>query len=170
MSYFLAMKSAEIDRFQFAAIVDRLIYGAEETFERNDAVALYNLVPKELRRGGGLAEWFQFSAKGRVSGRGMSGAAAGGGTVQLPDEQKSFELDSAGRRVIRAGQWRLYPGRDAIEIEQVMATEIDEGKSARIMFRNGEPLRMELMERRLFSLGFVAFGYGAYRQWKALRG
>ena len=156
-----------VDKFRLAALVDRLIYGSDTTFSHADARELYELIPPEHRRkrfGG----WFQVSAKGSVSGGSASGVAAGVGNVSTPGEDKSFEFDSAGRRVMRAGQWKIHPGPDKVEIEQVMATEFDEGKSALILYRSGEPLRMEILAQKELRLGFIGVRYGTYVPWKTV--
>lgn len=156
-----------IDKFRLAALVDRLIYGSDTTFSRADARELYELIPLEHRRSR-FADWFQLSAKGSVSGGSASGVAAGVGNVRTPGDDKSFEFDSAGRSVMRAGQWKIHPGRDRVEIEQVMGTELDEGKSALIRYRAGEPLRMDILAQKELRLGFIGVRYGTYVPWKSV--
>ena len=156
-----------VDRFQLAAVIDRLIFGSDVTFERADAIALYEMVPPELRR----SRWsnlFSFGASASFPGGSVAGVAAGGGNVKMQNDS-SFEFDSAGKRALRAGQWKVYPARDRIEIEQVMNSDGDEGKSAAVVYTNGEPLRMELQVNQMVSLGFVSIGRGVFRPWKTVR-
>ena len=111
------------DRLQLAAVVDRLIYGHDTTFDAEDARTLDRLLPDSARVGF-FSQFLHFNLKAK-----MSGSAAGVGSVRIPDD-KSFEFDSRGRRIVRAGQWKLCrSGRD-IEIEQVMNTEGDKGALA----------------------------------------
>ena len=155
----------QIDRFQVAAIVDRLIFGSAETFSRDDALALLALIPPELLRRS-LSDWFQIAAKGEMSSGAMSGAAAGVGNVKMPTESSAFELDSGGRRILRAGQWKIRPTRGRIEIEQVMASDTDEGRSALLRFEGGEPVALDILAQREVSLGFLTIRFGSYQPWK----
>jgi hypothetical protein len=156
-----------IEKFRLAALVDRLIYGSDATFARADAVALYDMIPPEFRRRR-FGDWLQLSAKAQVSGGSTSGVAAGIGNVRIPSGDKAFEFDSAGRRVMRVGQWKIYPGNDQVEIEQVMATEFDEGKSALVLYRHGEPKRMEILVQKELRFGIFGLRYGTYAPWKTV--
>ena len=50
-----------------------------------------------------------------------AGFAAGVGNVSVGGDRLKFDLDSQGRRIVRAGQWKLSWAGKSIEIEQVMA-------------------------------------------------
>jgi len=157
--------SRKVDRFTIAALVDRLIYGAEMHFDQNDAITLYKTIPPEMLRGG-LSDWFQVSAKGSVSYGNMAGSSPGHGEIRVPTDGSSFDFDSAGRRVVRAGQWKIYAKRNRLEIEQVMASGNDEGRVARIDYQRGMPVRMEILGHKVLSLGFIKLTLGVFRPWK----
>lgn len=96
------------------------------------------------------------------------GHAAGAGNIKISTNDGSFDVDSAGRHVIRAGQWKVYATSKTIEIQQVMASEIDEGRSALIRFRNREPIRMDILVPLEIPLGFLTITVGKYRPWKTV--
>jgi hypothetical protein len=83
------------DRLQIAAVVDRLIYGSDTTFDAEDARTLDQLLPTDARTGF-LGQFIHLNFKARTSGR-TEGYAAGVGNVRIADD-KSFEFDSRGRR------------------------------------------------------------------------
>jgi hypothetical protein len=112
-------------------------------------------------RAGFLGRFLRVGVKASMSGN-TQGYAAGGGNVRSPDD-KSFEFDSRGRRILRAGQWKLCrAGRD-IEIEQVMDTDSEKG--ALVRYRRGEPT--EMLRQVEWALGFIRIG--AYAAWKQPR-
>lgn len=153
------------DRFQITAVIDRLIYESEETFARGDAISLRALLPK-LPAKRSFSDWLQIGVKGSTTSGSMSGEAAGFGHVQLDGEKKSFEFESASGRTVRAGQWKIRRDRESIEIEQVMANEIDEGRSVLIHFEGEEPIRMDLLVARQISLWRVSLRFFKYQPWK----
>jgi hypothetical protein len=145
------------DRLQIAAVVDRLIYGHDTTFAAEDARALDRLLPDNVRVGF-LARNLSFNLKASVSGN-SQGYAAGVGNVRIPND-KSFEFDSRGRRIVRAGQWKLCrSGRD-IEIEQVMDTDGEKG--AMVRYRQHEPT--EMLRQVVWRFWFLQVGMWA--PWK----
>jgi hypothetical protein len=149
------------DRFQIAAVVDRLIYGQDTTFDPEDARTLDRLLPDGVRVGF-LSRFIHLNIKGRISGS-TRGYATGVGDVRVPDD-KSFEFDSHGRRTLRAGQWKLCrSGRD-IEISQMMDTEGE--TDVLIRFRQQEPVAILRQVFRRF--GFIHFG--VYSHWKQPQG
>jgi hypothetical protein len=142
-----------------ASTVDRLIYGNDETFSVEDAIALERLLSRNAKASF-LSRFIDIGAKGSISGRSSQGYAPGVGNVSRKDDPKTFAYDSRGRGVVRAGQWKLCRvGRD-IEIEQVMDT--DETKSVRLCYRDGQPTSMLLM----VYVRVWFFQFGAYRMWK----
>jgi hypothetical protein len=70
----------------------------------------------------------------------------------MRDGDRSFELDSAAGRMVRAGQWKLVRSARSILIEQVMG-DFSEGRTARIDYRGGQPIRMCLVAEVSFALG-----------------
>lgn len=160
-------------RLQAAALADRIIYGAADTFHRQDAIALLALLPEPgfWRRLLGLLPGVRFEAE--FTSRGLAGAAAGVGHVEADGEKRRVEVDGEGRLTFRAGQWRLYrsdgllrPGRTTVTIEQVMATPVDDGRTAHLVFRRGEPKALLLEAVAEIGAGGAAVGLGVPRPWK----
>jgi hypothetical protein len=148
------------DRFQLAAVVDRLIYGDDTTFDPEDSRLLDRLLPNDVRAGF-LARFLRVAVKGSISGN-TQGYAPGVGNVRITDD-RSFEFDSRGRRILRAGQWKLCrSGRD-IEIEHVL--DIKGEKGAVVCFRQHEPT--EMLRPVFWRLGFIQIG--VYAPWKRSR-
>jgi hypothetical protein len=136
------------DRLLLSAIADRLIFGDEHSFRAEDATELARLLPTMPR-----ANIFQrllpdLAVKGSLPGRSASGFAAGVGNISLKDNNRSFDFDSRGRRVVRAGQWKLMRSGRGIEIEQVMADDGDDGRTALVEFRPGDLSRGSCRLRR----------------------
>ena len=156
-----------IDRFKVSALVERLIYASDRTFSRSDAISLLEMIPPQMLRKG-WSDWLQVSAHRSAASRGLMGHAAGAGNIKISTNDGSFDVDSAGRHVIRAGQWKVYATSKTIEIQQVMASEIDEGRSALIRFRNREPIRMDILVPLEIPLGFLTITVGKYRPWKTV--
>jgi hypothetical protein len=156
------------DKFQLAAVTDRLIYGSETTFSPDDARELDRLLP-HLPRWQRLLDFIPVQLKAGVqsSGQSRKGFAAGVGSVTLREGGESFEFDSHGRRVIRAGQWKLSRVGTDIHIEQVMADESDDARSARLEFSGGEPVALLLLAQRMLEIGPFCVGYGTFKAWKA---
>jgi hypothetical protein len=145
------------DRIQLAAVVDRLIYGHDTTFDAEDARTLDQLLPDNVRAGF-LAQFIRVGVKGSISGN-SQGYAAGVGNVRIPDD-KSFEFDSRGRSIVRAGQWKLCRNGRDIEIEQVMDTDGEKG--AMVCYRQREPT--EMLRQTFWRFGFIQIGL--YAPWK----
>jgi hypothetical protein len=163
--------SHKIDRFQLAAILDRLIYGSETSFDPADAKALLEFVPpvsfRDMLPG--------IRIVGSYSSGGAQGYAAGVGNVRAGQERRSFDLDSEGRKTVRAGQWKLrrgagklaaWFGTTVVEIEQVMAGDITAGRCAQVIYRNGQPVRMLLQKPRALALGPVLLVLASFVPWK----
>jgi len=148
------------DRIQLAAVVDRLIFGHDTTFDAEDARELNRLLPDNVRTGF-FGRFLRVGVKASMSGN-TQGYAAGVGNVRIADD-KSFEFDSRGRHILRAGQWKLCRcGRD-IEIEQVMDAVGEKG--ALVRYRRGEPT--EMLRPVFWRLGFIQIGVLA--PWKRPR-
>jgi hypothetical protein len=145
------------DRIQLAAVVDRLIYGSDTTFDAEDARMLDRLLPDDVRAGF-LARFLRVGVKASMSGN-TQGYAAGVGNVRIPDD-KSFEYDSRGRCIVRAGQWKLCRNGRNIEIEQVLDVEGEKG--AIVRYHQGEPT--EMRRPTFWRLGFIHIGL--YAPWK----
>jgi hypothetical protein len=157
-----------IDRFLIAAVVDRLIYGDEETFSAEDARTLLDALPRKR------APWIQFGVAAKMSGGSSRGFAAGVGDLQVKDEKdRQFEYSSASDAFTRAGQWKLLVvakrGRHYVEIEQVMADATDEGRGALIAYDvDGTPLGMDIRINRSFRLFWspVVVVIPGWKHWK----
>ncbi len=157
-------------RMQAAALADRLVFGSDTTFDPQDAAALLGLMPG-VNRWASLLPEIRFRAT--VPRLGASGVAAGVGSVRTEGERMTLDLDSHGRRCLRAGQWRIYrvdhlrPGRAWISLEQVMSgQEHEEHKAALIRYRRGEPWRMDLYMPRRLRLPFLSLTVSLPVPWK----
>lgn len=160
-------------RLQATASADRIIYGAADTFHRQDALDLLALLPKPGfgRRLLGLLPGVRFEAE--FTSRGLSGAAAGVGDVETDGERQRLGLDSEGRLTYRAGQWRLYrsdgllrPGKTTVTIEQVMAVVTDDARTAHLVYWYGEPRVLLLNTVAEIGAGGTTAGIGVPRPWK----
>jgi hypothetical protein len=143
-------------------IVDRLVYGSTHTFDPADALLLARIMP---RKGFLTGLGFGIEAKGSMPGGTSQGAAAGVGNVSMRDGDRSFELDSAAGRMVRAGQWKLVRSARSILIEQVMG-DFSEGRTARIDYRGGQPIRMCLVVDVSLAFGPITLNLGRFRPWK----
>jgi hypothetical protein len=161
-------------RLLAAALADRLIYGAEETFQAEDAVELRALLPAPTRWDRLRALFPQMSARGEIKGGSRRGMAAGVGSVELKEDHRSFEFDTQGRRTFRAGQWKLtleepllsWRGPTAcLSITQVMGEAMDE-LEARLHFQGDEPRTMERSVVLSVPLGAVIVSRVVFRKWK----
>ncbi len=160
--------TAPVDRLLIAAVVDRLIYGDPDTFSAEDAHTLLAALPRKR------VPWIEIGAKGQVSGGSAQGFAAGVGNVKVEDERKrNFEVSTSSDAYTRAGQWKLlrYDRRRGthVEIEQVMADPLDEGRGARLASRpDGTPERMDIRVVRNVRLLFSVFilQLPGWRPWK----
>lgn len=157
------------DRMALAALSDRLIYADEKTFAAQDATDILALLPKPSGWRRLLAFVPHIRARGTMPSLGGSGVAAGVGSVSLPGERKSFDLDTHGRVCIRAGQWRLYrngavlwPGRDEVRIEQAAGDE----RIAALIYRRGQPIQMVLWTPHIAGFFGVAVGVSIPSPWK----
>jgi hypothetical protein len=153
------------ERLLLSAIADRLVFGDVGSFRREDALELLRLLPRPL--GSGLWEQiFRLRVQGSFSGRSATGFAADVGDVSFGGDEVAFDMDSRGRKVVRAGQWKLFVTRNTIEIEQVGADDADEGRTARVEFVRGEPVRMTLLAISEVVIGPLAFAKTTFRPWK----
>jgi hypothetical protein len=160
--------TAPVDRLLITAVVDRLIYGDADTFSVEDARTLLDAVPRKR------VPWIEIGAKGKVSGGSAQGFAAGIGNVKVKDERdRKFDVSTSSDVYTRAGQWKLlrYDRRSGthVEIEQVMADPLDEGRGARLVYRfDGTPVRMDIRVvrnvRLLFSV--LTLALPGWRPWK----
>jgi hypothetical protein len=160
--------TVRVDRLLITAVVDRLIYGNPENFSADDARTLLDALPK--RR----VPWIEIGAKGKVSGGSVRGFAAGVGDVKVEDKHKRcFEVSTSSDAYTRAGQWKLLRydrrGGTNVEIEQVMADPMDEGRGARLHYRaDGTPVGMDIRVVRNVRLLFSIFilQLPGWRPWK----
>jgi hypothetical protein len=157
-----------VDRLLVTAVVDRLIFGDPEMFSAGDARVLLQALPRKR------VPWIEIGAKGQVSGGSARGYAAGVGDVRVDDERKrNFDVSTSSDAYTRAGQWKLlrYDRRlgTHIEIEQVMADPLDEGRGARLRYRaDGTPVGMDIRVVRNVRLLFSWFilQIPGWRPWK----
>jgi hypothetical protein len=157
-----------IDRLLIAAVVDRLIYGSDTTFQAEDARRLLDVLPRKR------VPWLEIGAKGHVSGGSAQGFAPGVGNVRVDDDRKrKFDVSTAADAYVRAGQWKLLciPRRRGalVEIEQIMADPLDEGRGARLRYSPvGVPEAMDIRVvhsiRLLFS--WLIVQVPGWRPWK----
>ena len=169
------MDMAPQKRFLITALADRLIYGSDETFHGEEAVELLDLLPVP---GLGAQIWAHLPGV-RMSGKmpkgSVRGAAAGGlGNVRVDQGKQSFEFDSDGRRVIRAGQWKLtrtaslldrIRHHDAVSITQVMGSAANE-LEAQILFQDGRPWMMKRSVSTQVFFGPFALIHSTFQPWK----
>lgn len=155
-----------INRFVIAALVDRLIYDSDTAFAAEDAATLLAAIPH--RR----APRFEFGIAGKMKGGSSRGYAPGVGDVKIDDQKdKAFAYSTADGAYIRAGQWKLLWARSrqgqTIEIEQVMADVIDEGRGARIHYdQANRPVAMDIRFNRAFRFFFIVVMVPGWRPWK----
>ena len=157
-----------VDRLLITATVDRLLYGDPDSFSPDDARTLLDALPRKR------VPWIEIGAKGQVSGGSAKGFAAGVGDVTVKDDRKrNFEVSTSRDAYTRAGQWKLLrydrPRGTHVEIEQVMADPLDEGRGARLRYRaDGTPVGMDIRVvrnvRLLFSL--LILQLPGWRPWK----
>jgi hypothetical protein len=95
------------DRLQLAAVVDRLIYGQDTTFDAEDARTLDRLLPEEARVGF-LSRFLHLTVKAGMSGS-TQGYAAGVGNVRIPDDKSARRSSSVARQVGCGSQLRQPP-------------------------------------------------------------
>jgi hypothetical protein len=144
--------TAPVDRLLITATVDRLIYGNPDTFCPDDARTLLDALPRKR------VPWIEIGAKGQARG-----FAAGVGNVRVEDERrKKFDVSTSSDAYTRAGQWKLlrYDQRRGthVEIEQVMADPLDEGRGARLRYRpDGTAVGMDIRVVRNVRLVFSMF-------------
>jgi hypothetical protein len=157
-----------VDRFVIAAIVDRLIYDSDSTFDPDDARTLLAELPRKP------CPWIQLGVAGKMSGGSTKGYAAGVGDVRLKDDKdRRFEYTTGGDAYTRAGQWKLMwigkRARQYVEIEQVMADATDDGRGALISYEpDGTPIRMDIRFNRSFRLFWspVVIMFPGWKPWK----
>ncbi|MFC3127173.1 hypothetical protein ACFOD4_19060 [Pseudoroseomonas globiformis] len=162
------------NRFLLAAVVDRIIYGQEDTFRHEDAAELLRQMPAP-------SPWRQLrlpidlKVEGSVPGSRMKGSAAGLGDVSVEGDRRSFAYDSQSGRTIRIGQWKLrhsagfweaLRGKAAIEIVQTMGEAAKEGRSAVMVYQRGEPVELLGFRENRNSLGQYAIIVSKALPWK----
>jgi hypothetical protein len=154
------------ERFLLSAIADRLVFGDAKTFSRDDARELARLMP--VTAGSGFLSRIrpELVVQSSLPGRSTSAFAAGVGSTRLDGDEVKLDFDSRRRRVVRAGQWKLFRKGRTIEIEQVMADDSDDGRTARLDFSRGEPVRMCLLKTVEFGIGPLVFATGWFQPWK----
>jgi hypothetical protein len=145
-----------------------LIYGEPDTFSADDARTLLVALPRKR------VPWIEIGAKGQVSGSSARGVAAGVGNVKVEDEHaKKFDVSTSSDAYTRAGQWKLlrYDRQRGthLEIEQVMADLMDDGRGARLRYRvDGTPIGTDIRVVRNVRLLFSIFilQLPGWRPWK----
>ena len=153
----MSADSPPVDRLLIAAVVDRLIYSSPDSFTAGDARTLLEALPRKR------VPWLEIGAKGKVSGGSARGYAAGVGNVKVQDpNDRKFDVSTSSDAYIRAGQWKLlrYDRRAGthVEIEQVMADPLDEGRGARLRYGlDGTPVGMDIRIVRNIRLLFSVF-------------
>jgi hypothetical protein len=164
----MSADSPPVDRLLIAAVVDRLIYGDPDCFSAEDARTLLASLPRKR------VPWLEIGAKGQVSGGSARGYAAGVGNVKVEDPNaRRFDVSTSSDAYTRAGQWKLlrYDRRAGphVEIEQVMADPLDEGRGARLRYRqDGAPVAMDMRVVRNVRLLLSIFilQIPGWRPWK----
>jgi hypothetical protein len=155
------------DRVLLSALADRLIYGHPATFSADDARELARLLPYERRWHSFFTDWLPgFSGKFRVPGGSSAGFAAGVGQVSIKDGGRSYEVDSRGRSIVRAGQWKLKRWGRAIEIEQVTSVGMDDGRTAILAFYRDGKIELRLQVQGWLAIGPLRIGMARFRPWK----
>ncbi|HUN42606.1 MAG TPA: hypothetical protein VMU81_20115 [Acetobacteraceae bacterium] len=162
------MATQPVDRLLITAVVDRLVYDDPETFSAEDARTLLAALPRKR------VPWIEIGAKGQVSGGSARGYAAGVGNVKVEDpDARKFDVSTSSDAYTRAGQWKLlrYDRRAGthVEIEQVMADPLDEGRGARLRYApGGTPLGMDIRVVRNLQLLFswIILQVPGWRPWK----
>ena len=150
-------------RLILSALAERLIYGDEDTFSRQDALDLAELLPGLgwLAR---LAEWLPYvRVRGSLPGAAAAAFAAGVGNTSMSGAKTTFDRS---RRVVQAGRWKLHRTGVGIEIEQVVASDADEGWYARVEFKRGKPVGLTLLAVVEVSRGPLMTANGRFRPWK----
>jgi hypothetical protein len=164
-----AEANPHVDRFLIAAIVDRLIYDSDITFQSQDARVLLQALPH--RR----TPWIELGIAGSLSSGSSRGYAAGIGSLQVKDDKgRRFEYSTAKDAYTRAGQWKLLwhgkRSRQYVDIEQVMSELTDEGRGAQVVYAaDGTPLSMNIRVSRSFRLLWspVIIVIPGWRPWKS---
>jgi len=160
-------KLTAADRILLSALADRLIFGHPDTFSADDARELARLLPYTRRWHSFITNGLPgFSGKMKLPGSSSAGFAAGVGQVSIKDGGRSFEIDSRGRSIVRAGQWKLSRRGRAIEIEQVMSDDMDEGRTAMLAIYPGDVMEMRLLAQVTLSIGPLHIGFARFRPWK----
>jgi hypothetical protein len=155
-----------VDRLLIAAVVDRLAFGAEATFEAGDARQLARLLPRETRAGF-VGRFIGLGIDAGLSSGSTRGHDAGVSDVDLCDDKpRTVRLSTDERGVVRAGQWKLCWSGRHIEIDQIADVGPTARRSARLEFASdGTPARIVQMVHRAFG----PFVISAYRPWKEPR-
>ncbi|KAA2211261.1 hypothetical protein [Teichococcus oryzae] len=162
------------NRFLLAAVVDRIIYGQEDTFRHEDAAELLRQMPapnpwRQLRLP------FEFRVEGSMSGSRMSGSAAGLGDVSVQGDGRSFAYDSQAGHTVRVGQWKLrhsasfweaLRGHATIEIVQTLGEAGQDGRSAALVYQRGEPVELRSFRQQEKFIGKYAIINSRAVPWK----
>ncbi|MFC3127233.1 hypothetical protein ACFOD4_19370 [Pseudoroseomonas globiformis] len=162
------------NRFLLAAVVDRIIYGQEDTFRHEDAAELLRQMPAP-------SPWRQLrlpidlKVEGSMPGSRMSGSAAGLGDVSVQGDRRSFAYDSQAGRTVRVGQWKLrhsagfweaLRGKATIAIVQAMGEAAKEGRAAVMVYQHGEPVELLGFREKRNALGQFAIIVSKALPWK----
>jgi hypothetical protein len=155
------------DRLLLAALADRLIYGHPDTFSADDARELARLLPYTRRWHSFFTDWLPgFEGRVKVPGGSTAGFAAGVGHVSIKDGGRSIEVDSRGRSIVRAGQWKFVRWGHAVKIEQVMSGDMDDGRTAILAFYRDGKIELRLQVQGWLAIGPLRIGLARFRAWK----
>jgi len=155
------------DRIALSALADRIIYGHPDTFSLDDARALARLLPYTRRWHSFITDWLPgFSGRVKVPGGSTAGFAAGVGHVSIRDGGRSYEVDSRGRSIVRAGQWKFVRWGHAVKIEQVMSGDMDDGRTAILAFYRDGKIELRLQVQGWLAIGPLRIGLARFRPWK----
>ena len=162
------------DRMVLAAIVDRIIFGQDATFQAADAEELLRILPPpSLRRH--LRLPFEFSGKAKMTSSRSSGYAAGIGNVSVPGGERSYEFDSRAGRMVRAGQWRIQHeagffdalrGKVKLNVEQYGTEGGLDGKGATLEYEGQRPVRLLQHVPRSVQFGVLTITVVTSVPWK----
>lgn len=157
-----------MDKMTVAAALDRIIYDDPETFRKEDAEFLRDIIPIQRKR------WFGASISAKMPGGTTSGHAAGIGNVEMKDDGKEFNAEYGTDQCIRVGQYKLSRDSEGIQIWQMMTDQSDdEPKGALLAFTQfGMPAELMVFApyrmRIPLLVGSISFQRQGWKPWKVV--